>query len=67
MNTRKHGVPWLARCVKDLALSLLWLRSLLWCGFSPWPWNLSMPQVQPKKKEKTYKKKQEGISSWQYV
>ena len=23
--------------VKDLALSLLWLRSLLWLGFDPWP------------------------------
>ena len=25
--------------VKDLALLLLWLRSLLWHGFGPWPWN----------------------------
>ena len=23
--------------VKDLVLSLLWLRSLLWRGFNPWP------------------------------
>ena len=23
--------------VKDLALSQLWLGSLLWCGFDPWP------------------------------
>ena len=23
--------------VKDVALSLLWLRSLLWCEFEPWP------------------------------
>ena len=22
--------------VKDPALSLLWLRSMLWCGFDPW-------------------------------
>ena len=25
--------------VKDLVLSLQWLRLLLWCGFDPWPWN----------------------------
>ena len=34
--------------VKDLALSLLWLGSLLWCQFKPWPRNFHMPQVQPK-------------------
>ena len=28
--------------VKDLALSLQWLRSLLWCWFSPWPRNFKM-------------------------
>ena len=43
------GVPWRP---KNLALSLLWLRSLLWCGFDPWPWNFPMPQVQEKKKKK---------------
>ena len=26
-----------AQWVKDLALSLLWLGPLLWCGFDPWP------------------------------
>ena len=26
--------------VKDLALSLQQLGSLLWCGFDPWPWEL---------------------------
>lgn len=26
-----------AQWIKDLLLSLLWLRSLLWCGFNPWP------------------------------
>ena len=25
--------------VKDLVLSLQWLRSLLWHGFDPWPMN----------------------------
>ena len=39
-----------AQQVKDLALSLLWLRSLLWCcGFNPWPGNFCIPQVWPKK------------------
>jgi len=32
--------------VKDLALSLLWL------GLDPWPWNLHMSRVLPKKKKK---------------
>lgn len=26
-----------AQQVKDLVLSLLWLRLKLWCGFNPWP------------------------------
>ena len=53
-----HAVEFKTNCrsslvalwVKDLALSLLWLRSLLW------PWNFHMPWEQPKrnKKEKTY-------------
>ena len=29
--------------VKDLALSLQRLGSLLWHGFDPWPWNFHMP------------------------
>ena len=37
-----------AQKVKDLALSLLWLWLLLWCGFDPWPGNFHMPQVWPK-------------------
>ena len=39
-----------ARRVKDLALSLLWLGLLLWSRFKPWPRNLHMLQAQPKKK-----------------
>ena len=39
-------VPW----VKDLALSLQQLGSLLWCGFSPLPGNFHTPQVWPKKR-----------------
>ena len=38
-----------ARWVKDLVLSLLWLWSLLWHGFNPWPGNFHMLQVQPRK------------------
>ena len=35
--------------VKDLELSLLWLGSLLWHGFNPWPRNFYMLWVWPKK------------------
>ena len=35
--------------VKDLAWSLLWLGSLLWCAFDPWLRNFHMPQAWPKK------------------
>ena len=38
--------------VKDLALTLLWLRLLLWCRFDPWPGNFHMLWVQPQKKKK---------------
>ena len=51
----------MAQQVKDLALSLLWLR--LWCGFNPWPGNLPMPQVWPKKeKERNGFEKKKGCS-----
>ena len=30
----------MAQKVKDPALSLQWLGSLLWHGFNPWPWEL---------------------------
>lgn len=36
-----------AQQVEDLALLLQQFRSLLWCGFNPWPRNF---QVQPKQK-----------------
>ena len=39
------------QCVKDPALSLLWLRSLLWREFDPWPGNFHMLQIWPKKKK----------------
>ena len=35
--------------VKDLALSLQWLRSLLRHGFYPWPKNLCIPMAKKKK------------------
>ena len=35
-----------AQWVKDLALSLQQLESLLWHRFDPWPRNFYMPQVQ---------------------
>ena len=35
--------------VKDLALSLQQLGSLLWCGFDPWHGNFHLLQAQPKK------------------
>ena len=42
----------MAQWVKGPALSLLWLRSLLWHGFSPWPGKFHMPLAQQKKKKK---------------
>ena len=37
----------MAQWVKDL-MSLLWLWSLLWHGFNPWPENFHVPWVWPK-------------------
>ena len=36
----------MAERVKDL-MSLQWPRSLLWCGFDPWPGNFHMLWEQP--------------------
>ena len=47
----------MAHRVKDLALSQLWHRFQLWLGFDPWPRNLQVWQVQPKKKKQEKKKK----------
>ena len=38
--------------VKDLALSLQCLGSLLWHGFNPWPGRFCMPQVWQGKKKR---------------
>ena len=41
-----------AQRVKDPALSLPWLWSLLWQVFDPWPRNFHIPWVWPKKEKK---------------
>ena len=53
----KNQSYFVAPRVKDPALSLQWLRSLLWSGFSPWPMTFHMPQVWTKKWKKKKKKK----------
>ena len=35
--------------IKDPVLLLLWLGSLLWHGFNPWPQNFCMTWAWPKK------------------
>ena len=42
--------------VKDPALFLLWLWSLLWFGFDPWPKNFCMPQCGQKQTNKQKQK-----------
>ena len=48
--------------VKDLTLSLMWLRSLLWLGLDLWPGNFHMPWAQQKKKKD--RNRQRNISSF---
>ena len=48
-NSTKLESSLVAQWVKDLALSLLWLRSLLCQGFRPWPRNFHLLQMWPKK------------------
>ena len=47
-----HGVPWWLSGLRIPVLSLLWLGSLLWHGFNPWPGNFHKPEVDPAQKEK---------------
>ena len=47
-----HGTPLVVQQIKDPALSLPCPGSLLWQGFSPWPGNFHMLQVQPKQTNK---------------
>ena len=45
-----HRIPsW--PTVKDPVLSLLWLGSVLWCGFDPWPHNSGTSWAQTKEKK----------------
>ena len=44
----------MAQHVKDLALSLLWLGSLLWRGFDLCLGNFCMLQAWPEKETKTF-------------
>ena len=54
----------MAQRVKELALSLLWLRLQLWCGFNPWPWNFCILWVQPKQINKqTNKQRSMGLNA----
>ena len=53
MGSKKNGKEFLvAQQVKDTALSLLWLGSLLWRGFYPWPRELLPTLGMAKKKKK---------------
>ena len=45
-------IPGPMQCVKDPAVPLLWHRSQLQLGFSPWPGNFHMLQTWPKKEKK---------------
>lgn len=40
-----------AQQVMEPALSLLWLMSLLWHGFNPWPGNFFMLYMSPEKRK----------------
>ena len=50
----------MAQWVKDLTLSLLWLGSLLQCGFDPWPGKFRMLQDVARKKKEEEKRKDRG-------
>ena len=50
LSQRKLRSALAVQQVKDLVLSLLWLRSKLWHRFDPWPWNFHMPWAWQKKK-----------------
>ena len=56
-NSLKTGDPWWQSTFEDLSHSLLWLRSLLCLGFSPWPGNFQMSWTWPKKEKEKKKKK----------
>ena len=47
----------MAQWVKDPALTLQWLGSLLWCEFHPWPRNFTCCRRGQKKKKKSRENK----------
>ena len=49
--------------VKGLALSLLWLRLLLWFRFNIWPGNFYMPWTWPKKNKKQKRNTLEALTA----
>ena len=51
-----------AQRVKDLALSLLWLRLLLWHGFSSWPGNFCTQWSWPKRE-----RQRTSILGWSHL
>ena len=65
----QRGNPLVAQQVKNLALSLQWLRSLLWCRFEPRPRNFPMPWCgQGKKKQQQQKRqKKKKRKKWKAV
>ena len=51
LKSQYLGVPLVAHWVKEPVLSLLWLRSQLWCEMDPWPHRISAcPRHSQKKK-----------------
>ena len=56
----------MAQWVKDLALSLQWLGSLLWCRFDSWPWDWGLPSATGMAKKKK-KKERNGSCKHQTV
>ena len=46
------GSSLVVQWIKDLVLPLLWLRSLLWHRFDPWPGNCHMLREWPEMKNK---------------
>ena len=53
-----------AQQVKDPTLAWQGLKSLLWCGFDPWPGNFHMPHTAKKEKKK---KKRDNDRSYMEV
>lgn len=48
---RKARSSLVAQRIKDLALSLHWLGSLLWLGLDPWPGKFHMPRAWQKERK----------------